>query len=153
MTVFHSQMLPSRAFSGALYLCLAVFASVLCGCGNEVSSDSIAESQDLLDQSKQLVADGDRSAALPLLETALEQTGLNVDQYAEALLYRAQCYAEAGQLEQANADLQEAEMGAPDPALMMHSKGVVLSAEGKDSEAKKAFSQAKRLDKSLNLPQ
>lgn len=133
-------------------LCLGALAfSVGCG-GSEVAETDLASAEESFSKAVELVKAGDHASALPLLDAAIAGDGLNVDLYTEAVLYRAQAYAFLGEAEKADADLQEAEMGAPDEALWHYSKGVVLSKAGKTSEASKEFSAAKRLDPSLKPP-
>ena len=58
-----------------------------------------------------------------------------------------------GNAEKAEADLSEAELGAPDEALWHFSRGVVWSKSGKEADAAKEFSKAKRIDPSLKRPE
>ncbi len=128
-----------------------IAASIL-GCSKSIPTKSIASVQSALDEAKQKVQSGDSAGALPLIEEAINGVGLDPDQYVEAVLIRARCYAETGDLEKAEADLQEAELGDPNEALMHFTRAIVLDKQGQASQAKKEFAAAKRLDPSLVAP-
>ena len=113
---------------------------------------SVADAETAVDQAREAIKTGGFQTALPLLDQAIESPGLNADLYADAVAMRAVCHASAGDLEQARTDLQEAEMGAPNEALLHFAKGMVLDKEGKASEAKREFSAAKKLDPDLKKP-
>lgn len=141
--------LIARPIAAVLFIAVVL---AIGGCSSEVAPATIASSQAAFEEAKQLAASGSYAAGLPLIEQALAGTGLNADQYASALLVRAQCLADAGEFEKADADLNEAQMGDPDPAFFQLSKGIVLSKQGKEAEAKKAFAMAKRLDSKIQIP-
>lgn len=141
--------LAARSTSAVLLLSVVL---ALAGCSSEVAPATIASSQASFEEAKQLAASGNYAAGMPLIEQAIAGTGLNADQYASALLVRAQCLADAGEFEKAEADLAESQLGDPDPAFFQLSKGIVLSKQGKDAEAKKAFAMAKRLDSNIQIP-
>lgn len=137
------------------FILLLVFPTllVLPGCGgNQVPADSVATAQSALDEAEELIVSGQAAEALPLLQTAVSTSGLDVDQYVEAVLLRAQCYAATGELEKAQADLDEAEQGAPNPALWHFTRAIVFDAQGDAAAAKKEFARAKRLDPKLKMP-
>lgn len=134
-------------------MCL-LFACVVTatGCSEKVASSSIASAQQALEQARDMVAGDNAAGALPLLSQAIGEGGLDADQYAEAFLLRAQCYALGGDVEKAQADLEQAELGAPSQGLLHLTRGIILSQQGKESEARKEFAAAKRLDSSLVIP-
>ena len=110
---------------------------------------SVADTESALDQAKTMVESGDMQGALPLLTTAIEDPGLGPDLYGEAVLLRARCYAETGEIEKAEADLAEAEQGASNEGLMHLVRGIVFQKQGKNSEAKKEFAAARKIDPKL----
>ncbi len=133
----------------ALKLFSLFLVGCIVGCGGSLSETDIRTAQDSLEEAKTLAKAGSPAEALPKIETALEAGGLDPDQYAEALLYRAWCHADTGNLEQAKSDFSEAEQGAPAPGLMHFARGVILEAEGDKKAAGREFSKAKKLDPSL----
>jgi Flp pilus assembly protein TadD len=133
-------------------VCSMVFAPSI-GCGGPKGDPvSVANSEASYTEAKTLVLDGSYEVALPKLEAAIAGGGLGPDLYVEALLLRAQCYAMAGQLEQAEADMAKAEQGSPSEAMKELTKGVVLGKQGKSAESKAALAKAKKLDPTLKLP-
>ena len=123
------------------------------GCSSQIASDVVQSSQASLDQAKSLVVKGGSSSeALTLLDSAILDPGLDADQYVEAVLLRARCYADAGEFEKAEADLEEAELGDPGEALLHFTKAIVYDKQGKAKESKKEFAIARRLDSSLKMP-
>jgi len=97
-------------------VCSMVFAPSI-GCGGPKGDPvSVANSEASYTEAKTMVLDGSYEVALPKLEAAIAGGGLGPDLYVEALLLRAQCYAMAGQLEQAEADMAKAEQGSPSEA-------------------------------------
>ncbi|MCR9296655.1 MAG: tetratricopeptide repeat protein [bacterium] len=131
---------------------LAGLTCLLAGCGDSVPSTEIASAQEAFDQAQERMSADDTAAALPLLDQAIAGVGLDAEQYGTAVLWRAQCHAESGNLEQAEADLAEAEQGPVDEALLFFTRGVVFTAQGNEAEARKAFAQARKLDPSLKTP-
>lgn len=123
------------------------------GCGGPKGDPaSIASGEASYTEARTMVLDGNYEAALPKLDAALAGSGLGADLYVESLLLRAQCHAMTGKLEQAEADLAQAENGSPSEAMLELTKGVILEKQGKSSESKAALAKAKRLDPSLKLP-
>ena len=134
---------------------VVVICAMLVGCGGksqEVAKNTIASAEEAYDKAIELMDAGDTAGALPHLDAAIAEDGLNVDLYTQAVLYRAQCYAAAGELEKAEADLQEAEMGAYDDALFHLSRGIVFAAQGKKAEAAKEYSSARKYDPDIKIP-
>lgn len=141
--------------SAIQFIRLIVLGSVLLalGCSSEISADIVQDSQAALDKARVMLAEGGSAAeALPLLDAAVMDPGLDADQYVEAVLLRARCYAETGELDKAEADVQEAEMGDPSEALLHFTKAIVYDRQGKAKESKKEFAIARRLDPSLKMP-
>lgn len=139
------QLARTSAVCGILLLLAA-------GCRQEISSSQVASAQEGLGKARQLITDGDFEAALPLVGRAVDDPGLDADQYVEAVVLRARCYAETGEIEKAKADLAEAEQGDPDQALLHLTRGVILLRQGDTAESKREFSKAKRLNPSLTIP-
>ena len=122
------------------------------GCGGKVPEKDNRTAQVAFDDAVKLVEAESYSQALPLLESAIAAGGLSADLYAEALLLRSRCHADAGALDKAEADLTLSEQGSPSPAKFQFAKGTLLSKQGKKAEADAAFKAAKKIDPSIKLP-
>lgn len=130
-----------------------LFIVVATGCSSELAPDVVQNSQEALDKARAMISEnGTSEETLALLESAVVDPGLDADQYVEAVLLRARCYAESGDLEKAEADVQEAELGDPGEALLHFTKAIVYDRQGKAKESKKEFAIARRLDSSLKMP-
>jgi tetratricopeptide (TPR) repeat protein len=127
--------------------CLLLF--VLAGCGGQVAPASVASGEAEFEQGKTMAISGDHAGALAKLDNAIKSGVLGPDLHSEALLYRAQCLAVTGKVDEANADIENATMGGPSEALLEFTKGVVLDKQGKESESKAAFAKAAKLDPSF----
>lgn len=131
---------------------LLLLGCLVLGCEKTVSETDSRSSQVSLDQAIAFIDSGSYSSALPLLDASIASGGLSADQYADALLLRACCHTDSGDLEKAEADLTLVEQGAPNPAKFQLTKGMLLTKQGKKSEAAAAFKLAKQLDPSIKIP-
>lgn len=131
---------------------LLIVNLLLFGCSNQVPADSIKRGQIAFDEAIQLLGAGKHADAKLLLDQSIASGGLAADQLAEALLYRAQCHAEEGNMDLAQKDLEHAEQGSPNQARYLVVKGSLLRKQGKKAESDAAFREAKRNDKSIKLP-
>ncbi len=132
--------------------CLFLACCLATGCGGKGPEKDNRTAQVAFDEASQLVEAASYSQALPLLESAIASGGLSADLYAEALLLRSRCHADAGALDKAQADLSLSEQGSPNPAKFQLAKGTLLSKQGKKSEADAAFKAAKKIDPTIKLP-
>jgi tetratricopeptide (TPR) repeat protein len=78
---------------------------------------------------------------------------LNPDLISEAYVIRARCHAELGNLEKADADMNEAEKGAGDLAQLLLVHGIIAKKKGDSSKAESSFSRAKEIDPNIKIPQ
>ena len=131
---------------------LLLLGCLVLGCEKTISETDSRSSQVSLDQAIAFIDSGSYSSALPLLDASIASGGLSADQYADALLLRACCHTDSGDLEKAEADLTLVEQGAPNPAKFQLTKGMLLTKQGKKSEAAAAFKLAKQLDPSIKIP-
>jgi len=132
-----------------------MFASTIgsmSGCGKGGNEDLLRNAQVIFDDALAKEASGDLVGALPLIDSALTAGGLNVDQLAEGYLLRARCYAASGELDKAQADIDAADQGSPNPAAMHLTRGILLDKQGKSSEANAEFRKAKQADPTIKLP-
>ena len=139
-----------RFFVNSSFLLIACCLAT--GCGGKVPEKDNRTAQVAFDDAVKLIETESYSQALPLLESAIATGGLSADLYAEALLLRSRCHADAGALDKAEADLTLSEQGSPSPAKFQLAKGTLLSKQGKKAEADAAFKAAKKIDPSIKLP-
>ncbi|MCY2983032.1 MAG: hypothetical protein NTY15_05270 [Planctomycetota bacterium] len=132
--------------------CLLMACCLATGCGGKVPEKDNRTAQVAFDDAVKLVETESYSQALPLLESAIATGGLSADLYAEALLLRSRCHADAGALDKAEVDLTLSERGSPSPAKFQLAKGALLSKQGKKAEADAAFKAAKKIDPTIKLP-
>ncbi len=117
-----------------------------------MSPASIESAQIALDEARSKIASAEFASALPLLDQAISDVGLEVDQYTEAVLLRSQCYSYAEKFELAQDDIDEAELGAPDEGLLHLTKSILLAKQGKTAESKRELKIAKRINPNAKLP-
>jgi len=142
-------MFSSRVIQGLFF----VFALTLtAGCGEQVNEDLLRNAQVTFDDALAKEASGDLAGTLPLIDAALTNGGLNPDQLAEGYLLRARCYCAGGELEKAQTDIDMADQGAPNPAMLYLTRGMLLDKQGKSAEAKAEFNKAKKADPTITLP-
>ncbi len=144
-------MVRSTIALSVTLLCLGL-GLAMAGCKGSVSESSHRNAQVAFDEASTLVQSADYAGALPLLEKAIGAGGLPADVYADALLLRSRCYAQTGDLQKAEEDLNHAEQGSPNPAQFQIAKGTLLLKQGKKAEADAAFKNAKKLDKNAVIP-
>jgi tetratricopeptide (TPR) repeat protein len=142
-------MVSLRAPQGLLCV---FFFGLITGCGSPANEDLVRNAQVTFDDAVAKEASGDLAATLPLIDSALSNGGLNPDQLAEAYLLRARCYCASGELEKAQLDIDMADQGAPNPAKLHLTRGILLDKQGKSAEAKVEFSKAKKADPAIALP-
>ena len=100
----------SRIFSSFAILLILLLG----GCRPaQVDRDQVAEAGDALQQATDAHASKDYPAAIEKLTAALDSGLLRPDGLCTALLLRAECYARNGKYQDALADLDRAEQGAP----------------------------------------
>ncbi len=155
--ILDQSALNARRCSGSSICSLLI----LCGCvllggsgckTQGLPASGIADAQQAYDQALELVEQGDFAGAMPLIDQAVQSPALDVDQYTQAVLVRAQCFADAGDIDSAKSDIAEAEMGAPIDAQLHYTKALVFHKAGQTSEAKKELAKARKLDRSIKSP-
>ncbi len=141
-------------FSPRFFQCIlfAFVLSPLVGCGDGAGEDVVRSAQVSLDEALAKEASGDLPNALQAIDAALSNGGLDPDQLAEGYLLRARCYCASGELDKAQADLEAADQGAPNPAKLHLTRGMLLDKQGKAAEAKAEYSLAKKADPSIKIP-
>jgi tetratricopeptide (TPR) repeat protein len=142
-------MFSSRLIYGPVFVFVL---GTLTGCGKSADEDLLRSAQVTFDDALAREASGDFAGALPLIDAALVNGGLNPDQLADGYLLRARCYCASGDLEKAQADIETADQGAPNPAMLHLTRGMLLDKQGKSAEAKAEFTKAKKADPMITLP-
>ena len=120
----------------------------LTGCGGTRTADNAGSTEAYNDAEKAMEA-GDYVAAIPHWTQAMDAGGLNPDQYADARIRRGECYGRTGDFAAAHADLDNAEMGAPELDRVYATRAFVFGKEGKKKEAATAMSKAKKENRSV----
>lgn len=117
---------------------------------NEVSTLASTES---FNRGIEAFESGDFAAARTSLDAALNgQGGLNADQLVEALLKRSICLASAGELDAAQADIDNASQGVMEMDQLFIAEAFLLAKRGDQAGSDKKLSEAKRLNPKAALP-
>jgi tetratricopeptide (TPR) repeat protein len=125
----------------------------LSGCGRDgMSKSQLQSAQEAAEKAAELEKTGSFKEALPLIDKAISQGGLNPDQLSEAYLLRARCNCDGGNLEQAEKDIAMAEQGSPNPSSWHYSRAILFAKKNKISESKAEFSKAQKIDPKLKMP-
>jgi hypothetical protein len=122
------------------------------GCSSKVSSANIQGAQTAYDTAMELERNTQHADALAKIEEAIGAGGLSPDQLAAALLLRARAKAHTGDIPGAEADLEFADQGSPDPAFFHWTRSIILEKQGKSKEAGAAMSLARKSDAARQLP-
>jgi Flp pilus assembly protein TadD len=104
------------------------------------------------EQAFELERSGKITEAGPLVQQAIEGKGLNPDQLSEAYLLRARWHCATDKLSEAEADLELAERGSPNPSSWHFTRAILLAKQGKAAESKSEFNTAKKIDPTLKMP-
>ncbi len=132
--------------------CFGLLVILAGGCSEPViPAQSVAEREKAYDEAVALVSQKNYSAALASLDKALSGSGLNSDLYAEALLSRAICYIELGQLDLAEKDLAAAEPGVPDQAKFLMIRAKLLKGRGDVAGATAAQQKAQQINPAIKM--
>ena len=138
-------MLKVRAVLAAL-----VLATLISGCGGSkpIDAATMASAQKSYDKAMEDVASEDYEAAAAAFESALTPgAGLSPDLYTGARIERAKCYARLKRFDEAHADLEVASEGSVNLAVVHATRSFVFKQEGKEAEASKEMSAAKKIDR------
>jgi hypothetical protein len=86
------------------------------------------------------------SAAEPQFTAAIEARGLNPDIYCSAVAKRAACWAVAGKLPEALAELEQLGPAASNMDEILALQSFIFKKQGKAAEARAAFAKARRIN-------
>jgi tetratricopeptide (TPR) repeat protein len=125
------------------------------GCSRQsaVPKDIVATAESSYEQALAMINSKSYSEALTLLDKALgEGGGLNADMVTDAYVARARCHAELGNLDKAQADINEAEKGTGDLANLLLVQGILAMKKGDDATAQSNFSRAREINPEIKTP-
>lgn len=148
---FLGQPLCSRLV-GQTILLLATTVCFGCGKSQGLQSTAIASGQQNYETGESAMAQSDFDLAEKSFTQALSLGGLTPDQVDEALHNRARARLQLGMLDEAEADLREAEMGAMDLARVYALWGDVMLERDDLAQARDKYAKARQLDSKIVLP-
>ena len=134
-----------------MLLALVVLAAAA-GCGaapGEEYADLRRNCKAALDEAETVFAQGNFEAACQKYDEALQPGGLNPDLYVLAVTKRAVCWGYQGKFDEAFAALDEVAPGAANLDMIYAARSFLLRKQGKIPEAKAAWGQAKRINRSV----
>jgi tetratricopeptide (TPR) repeat protein len=117
---------------------------VLCSCMGGSRVEQRADAGAAFDAGIQAADAGNHQAAVEQLTVAIEEGAISPDFYVEALLRRAECQTQLGNLDAALADLAAAEPGAPDLQRLHEMRAYIYRKQGNRVEAGKAAQAAQQ---------
>lgn len=130
------------AHSSAALLFMLLLAT---GCKKApIESGKLENAQESYDAALESFEAKSWSSAAQSLTSAIDAGGLSPDQYAEALVMRAECYLNEKKFDEAIADLEKAEQGYGDLARLYELKAQVFDAKGDSASAQKARQAAQQ---------
>lgn len=144
---------PRGFFSLALLMACLMIVCPGCGSRKQMSPSSIATSQQSFEAGEEALESGNFQQANDLFSKALEQGGLTPDQVSDTLLYRARARMELGLLEEARADLYDAELGAMNMGRVYALMGELSLKQGDLNKARGEYEQARKHDPSIEIPE
>jgi tetratricopeptide (TPR) repeat protein len=137
----------SRLERGLFAVCFTV---ALLGCGNRLTPPPTADAYKNYNAALESMKSKDWKKAGEGFSFCVEKGGLNADLYTDALVRRAICLAQTGDIPAANADLDKAERAA-DLAPVYSARALVLKKAGKTSEATAMLAKAKKLNAKVEV--
>ena len=119
------------------------------GCGSGTSSEVIASretAQQVYDHAMEAMEQKNYAVAKPLFDQAIDSGHLYLDLLTSAHINRAVCSAAAGDFAAAHADLDAMKDAPVSGDQLLAARSFVLEKEGKNREARAAWSQAQRIN-------
>jgi tetratricopeptide (TPR) repeat protein len=127
--------------------------SIHVGCSSSAIPSSVVESsQSKFDQAQSLLALKDYAGALPLLDEAIANGGLDADFAFDSIVSRARCYIELGKLPEALADIDSAAAGATDMAIIHGLRYQYWMKSGESAKAQAELRLAQKMNPSFRVP-
>jgi tetratricopeptide (TPR) repeat protein len=94
----------------------------------------------------------DYATALEYFTAAIDESGLDADHYADALLRTAECHVELGNFNEAAAVLDLLEPNAPEPEQVHLVRCKLYSKQGDAAKARSAYEAARAINPSIEPP-
>jgi Tfp pilus assembly protein PilF len=130
--------------------CLLVW---LAGCGSrQMPASQLRSSQSSYAAAVEALEAKDYAAALDHFTTAIDEAGLNADQFAEAQLRSAECHIELGNLEEAAAVLEALSDHAPEMDQYHLVCCKLYSKQGDTAKARAAYEAAREINPTVEPP-
>lgn len=134
-----------------LLSCIAMFGVLLAaGCSEPGAKTVVGESS--FDDAVRAFEEKDYGEAVVMFSYALEKGSLNADLMVDARLMRAKARIELGEFDNAQEDLDFLMEGAPDPAAVLETLGVLALKQGQIEKAKSYYQEAIKTNPKLVLP-
>lgn len=133
---------------------VVVSALICCGCGKSgMSSSDIANAQQSFDAGQAALESADFDSAEKAFTQAIVVGGLDPDQVGQAMVGRARARLKLGGIDDAEADLREAEQGATNLGELYAVWGDVMIARNDLSKAREMYTKARQHDSTVVLPE
>ncbi len=131
-------------------LLLAIVLTCAIGCGSKPLDETVAaDSAAAYQQAMEAYDAEEYAASSDLLDAALADAGLPPDIYVDALIKRAICRARTERYDEALTDLQEAEQGPINLAVVHATRSYVFRKQGKKAESRSELAAAKKIDRRI----
>jgi tetratricopeptide (TPR) repeat protein len=133
-----------------------VVLSVLfcCGCGKTgMSSSDIATAQQSFDAGQAALESSDFESAEKALTQAIVTGGLDPDQIGQAMVGRARARLQLGRLDDAEADLREAEQGATNLGELYAVWGDLMIGRNDLAQSREMYAKARQHDPKVVMPE
>jgi hypothetical protein len=126
----------------------ALLLTALAGCGSPAAKHEQGRKAAYAAYNEALKTYGAKnySAAEPQLTAAIEARGLNPDIYCSAVTKRAACWAVAGKLTEALAELETLGPAASNMDEILALKSFIYKKQGKAADSRAALAKAKRIN-------
>lgn len=125
-----------------------LIAAAGCSRAPSQSADSRQRANQSHEQAEAAFQSGDLATAGEHFAAAI-QHGLSADNYANAVVKQTVCWAAAGKYEEAMAELDKLEAGAPNLDQVYAARSYVLAKQGKLAESREALAKAKQFNRAL----
>ena len=128
-----------------------LIAALAAGCNSPADKleDSRRTGQQLCNEGLASFAQKDFTTAEQKLTQAITQATLNPDTYSDVAVKRAVCLGAIGKADDAIAELQKLEAGAPNLDQIYAARSYVLAKQGKVAESRAALAKAKQFNRAV----
>lgn len=125
----------------------------LAGCSKtQMPASQLRNAETAYSEAVEALQNNDYASALEWFNAAIEETGLNPDLYADALLRSAECHIELGNLDEATAVLDSLEANAPELDQLYLVRCKLYAKQGDSAKARAAFDAARAINPAAEPP-